>query len=59
MDKKDIKILEKDGWDVVCQSPFELEMWEKYSNGVNICIGEAKGQAAEIILANLKIGYYL
>jgi len=59
MDKQDIKILEKDGWDVVCESPFELEMWEKDSNGVNLLIGEAKGQAAEIILTNLKMGFYL
>jgi hypothetical protein len=54
MDKKDIKILEKDGWDVVCEHPFELEMSE---NGV--MIAEAKGRAAEIILANLKMGFYL
>ena len=54
MDKKDIKILEKDGWDVVCESPFELEMWEDGE-----LVAEAKGQAAQIILANLKMGFYL
>ena len=59
MNKEDIKILEEDGWEVVCESPFELEMWEKDSNGTNLLIGEAKGQAAEIILANLKANFYL
>ena len=54
MDKKDIKLLEKDGWDVVCEHPFELEMWED-----GVMIAEAKGHAAEIILSNLKMGFYL
>jgi hypothetical protein len=56
MDKKDIKILEEDGWDVVCEHPFELEMW---SDDKKVMIGEAKGEAARIILANLKMKYYL
>ena len=59
MDKEDIKILEKDGWDVVCEHPFEIEMWERDFNGKLCQIGEAKGEAAKIILANLKMGFYL
>ena len=54
MRKEDIKLLEDNGWDVVCESPFELEMWDKERNGASICVGEAKGYAAEIILEELK-----
>jgi hypothetical protein len=54
MNKEDIKILEKDGWDVVCESPLELEMWE---DGELVAV--AKGRAAAIILSNLKMGFYL
>lgn len=51
MNKEDIKLLEDNGWDVVCESPFELEM---RSDDDMVMIGEAKGHAAELILEQLK-----
>lgn len=56
MKKSDIKILEEDGWDVVCEHPFELEMWDEAHD---VMIAEAKGEAANIILSNLKMKYFL
>lgn len=51
MRKSNIQLLEKNGWDVVCENPFELEMW---SDDKMVMIGEAKGYAAELILENCK-----
>jgi len=46
MDKNDIKILEDNGWIVVCESPFEIE------NESGDCM--ANGEAAQFILSALK-----
>ncbi|HUU87413.1 MAG TPA: hypothetical protein VMX17_06635 [Candidatus Glassbacteria bacterium] len=51
MDPEDIKLLEEEGWTVVCESPFELEMMSE--DGM-VMIGEAKGAAADFILSALK-----
>ena len=51
MDKEDIKLLEEHGWDVVCESPFELEMMSE--DGM-VMIGSAQGDAAYSILAAIK-----
>jgi len=48
MDPEDIKLLEEEGWTVVCESPFELEMMSE--DGM-VMIGEAKGAAADFILS--------
>lgn len=54
MNTQDIKLLEDAGWTVVCESPFEIEMYEEDSNGVNLCLGTASGAAADFILTVLK-----
>jgi len=54
MDPEDIKLLEDAGWEVVCESPFELEMMSE--DGM-VMIGEAKGASAEFILSALKYGH--
>mgnify|MGYP001176913553 CR=1 FL=1 len=46
MNKEDITLLEKEGWIVECQSPFEIYHEETNSR--------ATGYAAEIILASFK-----
>lgn len=47
MNEEDIEVLNENGWDVVCESPFEIEYKEDRSS----C---ASGLAAEIVLIYLK-----
>ena len=47
MNEEDIELLKKNGWDVVCQSPFEIE----YRDDRRSC---ASGLAAEIVLIYLQ-----
>ena len=49
MNEEDIKLLEDEGWDVVCESPFEIKMIEDGE-----CLAEASGEAAELILNFIK-----
>ena len=51
MREEDIKLLEDNGWDVICESPFEIEMMSE--DGM-VMVGEAKGHAAQLILDSLK-----
>lgn len=46
MNEEDIKLLEENGWIVVCESPFEIEN----ESGDAM----ASGEAAELILQHLK-----
>lgn len=46
--EKQCKLLEKNGWTIICESPFEIEKWENGS-----CVAEVKGQAV------FTIAYYL
>ena len=48
--EKDIKILEKAGWHVICESPLEIEYLED-----GHIQGFASGCAADLILIYLKI----
>ena len=52
MSEEDIKLLEDEGWDVVCESPFEIEMVE---GGEQTAF--ASGEAAEIIFRQIKYRY--
>lgn len=47
MNQEDIELLEENGWEVVCESPFEIE----YKEDRRSC---ASGLAAELILQCLK-----
>ena len=49
MDEKDIKLLETNGWTVVCEGPFELEDEE------GAYVGTASGSAAHFILETLQL----
>ena len=46
MTQKDEELLESEGWEVVCQSPLEIELIED---------SHASGLAAQMILTYLKI----
>ena len=48
MTQKDIDLLESEGWEVVCESPFEIEYIEDRTS-------HASGLAAQMILTYLKI----
>ncbi len=52
MNKDDVKLLEKYGWDVVCYSPFEIEM---QSEDGMVLMGAAKGDGAEAVLELIKL----
>ena len=49
MNKQDEALLEANGWSVLCDSPFEIELVEDGER-----LGFASGEAAEIVLASLK-----
>jgi len=46
---RDIKLLEEDGWDITCTSPFEIE---KVENGE--CIASATGFGVELIIEAIR-----
>lgn len=46
MKESDIKILEENGWEVICESPFEIE---EINGG-----GTATGEGAELVLYYFK-----
>jgi hypothetical protein len=48
MDKKEISLLDSNGWDVICESPFEIEHRESGQ-----C---ADGMVAKIVLQMIKDG---
>ena len=48
-EEKNIKLLEEDGWDITCNSPFEIE---KVENGE--CIASATGFGVELIIEAIR-----
>lgn len=51
MNKKDRKLLENDGWTIVCESPLEIELTDDETGDL---IGTATGDAVTYIVEVLK-----
>ena len=47
MNEKDIKLLEDWGWEVICESPFEISLMDEEQS-------QASGAAADIVLEHIK-----